>query len=377
MCFFTSWVFHVAKRDDAINTNRVTGDCSTMRTSERPDCPILRPTASSQRLRIFRALPIVLVLWILCDIPAVNAQEAAPKSCRVGAYISAIHGLKFGDGTVEIEASLWSVCPKGMTSPLETMEIVNAESITTLEQSTHDREQAVWSYREIIATVRQQWNMTHFPYDTQTLELQIEEAQQDASSFIYEPDSENSDTDPNIAINGWRITLFSLGTSTTRYSTNYGDPALPSGAGSGYSQLTVGIDIERSELSSFFKLTAIVYAAFLLILITYFLHIDSLHPLDSQLALLASALFASAINMRNATSELGSQNGLTLVDKIHILVLIAIVITGFMVVISSLFVNRGWEQSTIVRLHFRAAAITAITFIAANALLIGLAVQDR
>lgn len=201
--------------------------------------------------------------------------------------------------------------------------------------------------------------------------FQIEESEQESNAFIYEADTENTAFDPTFEIDGWRITHFSLDPSTATYATNYGDPALPPGSGREYSRLTLRIALERTERSSFFKLTAIVYAAFLLVLIGYFLHIGNLHPMSSQIGLLASALFATAINMRSVTSDLGSETGLAPIDKIHIVVLIAIAVSGMMVVVGSILVNREWEQPAIVRLNVRAAGIVAITFVVANAVLVG------
>lgn len=325
--------------------------------------------------RILLTLSIMLGLWMLCDAPGVNAQTAEPITCQVGVYVIAVHNLDFEEGTYEIEARLWSVCPQGIPSPLDTMEFVNADEVTPSLTSNQDRDGVTWSSREIFAIVRQQWDLINYPFDTQTLELQMEEAELEASALVYAPDSANTAYNPTIDIDGWRITEFSLDPSTATYSTTYGDPDLPPGSGSEFSRLTLNIGIDRTELSSFFKLTAIVYAAFLLVLISYFLHLDNIHPMSSQIGLLASALFATAINMRSVQSDLGSEGGLALIDKIHILVLISIAFTGATVVVTSLLVNRGWEQAAIVRLHAREAAVTAIGFVAANAVLIGMAVR--
>lgn len=325
----------------------------------------------------FALIPIALIAlcWLAVPRSAAAQDATAPVSCRVGAYVTSINSLDFADGTYAIEAWLWSVCPVGVPTPLDTMEFVNADSVTSSLESTEDRGGEVWSSRKIAATVRQPWNLANFPFDAQTLELRMEEAGQDVSGFVYEADTANTGYDAGMKIKGWKIDDFALEPSTATYTTTYGDPALEAGGTSQYSRLTLKIGIDRAELSSFFKLTAIVYAAFLLALISFFLYLGELHPLSSQMGLLAGALFAAAINMRNATSTLGSEGGMTLVDKIHILVLGYILAAGVVAVISSLLINRGREQPAVARMNYRLAAVAAATFVAANALLIGQAVS--
>lgn len=316
----------------------------------------------------------VMLCWLLAPRPAAAQEAAAPAECKVGAFVIAIHSLDFARGTFAVEMWMWSVCPTGVASPLETMDFINADAVTASHVSAGERNGTVWSSRKVTATVRQRWDLTDYPFDRQTLQIQMEEASADASSFAYEPDNENSAVHSGIAIKGWKIVSFSLEPSMTTYDTTYGDPAAEAGGSSRYGRLTLKVGIERTEVASFFTLTVVVYAAFLFALSSYFVHLEGLHIVSPQMGLLAAALFAAAINMGRANASLSSASGLTLVDKIHFIVFGYIIATGVVVVVSRLLVDRGWDQAAVARLNYRAAAIAAVTFVAANALLIGMAV---
>jgi hypothetical protein len=95
----------------------------------------------------------------------------------------------------------------------------------------------------------------------------------------------------------------------------------------------------RADLSGFFKLTAVVYAAFVLSLISYVMHLETTTAISPQVGLLAGALFAAAVNLVTVSGALGSASGLTLVDKIHVLVLVYILTAAVVAVISRMLVE--------------------------------------
>jgi hypothetical protein len=91
--------------------------------------------------------------------------------------------------------------------------------------------------------------------------------------------------------------------------------------------------------------------------------------------LLAGALFAAAVNLVTASGALGSASGLTLVDKIHVLVLVYILTAAVVAVISRMLVERGWTKAAIARLNHRVGVLAATSFVVVNALLIAAAAR--
>jgi hypothetical protein len=123
------------------------------------------------------------------------------------------------------------------------------------------------------------------------------------------------------------------------------------------------------------KLTAVVYAAFFFSLISYLMHLETTTGIGPRVSLLAIALFATAVNLVNASNALGTASGLTLVDKIHVMVLVYLLVAAIVSVASRLLLDRGMEAAAIAALNLRVGAIVVISFVALNALLVVLAVR--
>jgi hypothetical protein len=100
------------------------------------------------------------------------------------------------------------------------------------------------------------------------------------------------------------------------------------------------------------------------------MHLETTTAISPQVGLLAGALFAAAVNLVTASGALGSASGLTLVDKIHVVVLVYILIAAVVAVVSRVLVERGWSPAAIARLNYGVGLMAAISFVAINVLLI-------
>lgn len=323
---------------------------------------------------ILAAASILALLYALLLAPPTLAQsDAAPTTCRVGVYVRALHAFDPAADTFGADLWLWSVCPSADKQPLQTMEFVTADDAAVLLDVPGN---PLWTNRNVDGTFRYDWDERNFPFDRHTLTIELEEGVQDVRGFLYDPDIANSGVDPELQLpGGWKMTGARLVGSTKTYDTTFGDPDLPAGGGSEYSRLTLSIDLARTDLSAFFKLTAVVYAAFIFSLITYAMHIETTTGIGPRVSLLAIALFSAAVNLVNASDDLGTASGLTLVDKIHFAVLISILVAAIVTVASRLLVEQGWETADVARLNYRLGAIVAIAFVAINVLLIAVAMR--
>ncbi|MDQ4029279.1 MAG: hypothetical protein M3214_14715 [Actinomycetota bacterium] len=318
---------------------------------------------------------LLAVLWWRSAPPALAQSGPAPATCRVGAYVISLHDFDLDTNTFVADLWLWSVCPTGAQKPLQTMEFVNADDIAVLLDSTLERDGASWANRKVRGTFRHDWDERNFPFERERLFILLEEAVEDARTFVYEADTANTTFDSAIHVPGWKITDFALLDSHAAYDTTFGDPTLPPEAGSEYSRLTLQIGLERVEMAGFLKLTALAYAAFLFSLVTYVMHLETTTAISPQLGLLAVALFAAAVNMVTASDALGSASELTLVDKIHVVVLVYLVLAALIAVVSRLLWGRGWREPTLARLNYLAGALAVVSFVAINVVLIAAAAR--
>ena len=310
---------------------------------------------------------------LLIATPTLAQSDAGPPTCRVGIYLRALHSFNPNADTFGADFWLWSLCSSADHPPLRTMEFVTAEDATVLLDVPG---QPWWANRNVDRTSATTGTSATFPSIATRSRSHLEEGVQDVRGFVYDPDIANSGVDPDLELpGGWRMTGTTLVGSTKTYDTTFGDPDLPAGGSSEYSRLTLSIDLERTDLGGFLKLTAVVYAAFFFSLISYLMHLETTTGIGPRVSLLAIALFATAVNLVNASNALGTASGLTLVDKIHVMVLVYLLVAAIVTVASRVLLDRGMDAADIAALNLRVGAMVLISFVALNALLIVLAVR--
>lgn len=300
----------------------------------------------------------------------------APESCKIGIYLTSLHDLNISAKTFAADMWVWSNCLNPELTPLQSMEFVNANQYEGKLDYSEEKGGVMWSQRKVTGTFRHNWDVHNYPFDRHTLVIEIEEAALDTSGFVYEADRANSTYSPEIHLDGWKITNFELIDSETVYTTTFGDPTLESGGGSTYTKLQVAISIARTEITSFLKLIGPVYIAFAVALLSLLLYLENSSVLSAQIGLLAGSLFATVINLSIASTTLGVSDRLTLVDQIHILSLFYILVVTAIAIYSQLSLKQGQTADAIRVKNFRTFLILGITFIAINAGLIAMAINE-
>jgi len=329
-----------------------------------PPPPI--PVARTLRLAALAVLAVLLLAS-----PAAAQPRSGPVRCRIGAYLTALHDFNFATHTFAADLWLWSVCPAASPAPLATLEFVNANSTTARLTTTVTTAAGVWSQHKVSGTFRYDWDLTAYPFDRHTLVIVLEEGTADTRSLVYTPDTANTGASPHAAPAGWRITGLQLRGGTDTYTTTFGDPTLPQGGRSTFTQVTLAIPIARTDRLSFVKLTFVVYIAFLVSLISYFLNMQNPTMLTARLGVISGALFAVAVNLRTATAALASEERFTLVDQIHAAALVALLIDAVAALVTQLLVERGRSAATVTRFDRIVMGAVVVGFVAVNAWLIG------
>jgi hypothetical protein len=298
-------------------------------------------------------------------------ENGEPGTCLVGMAIESIHDLNLIDKTFDADFWIWSVCEDDRFSPLSTMEFLNANAVHMELDGSEVVDDVTWSYARVSGTFRHHWNLTRFPFDNHVLKIIMEDTAFTTTDFVYEADASdpipNGETDTKLE--RWEIVDRSLEASTAHYQTSYGDPRDPRGT-SDYSQLIFEVHLERSDLTGFIKLTFVVYIAFMISLISYFLHLDGASLLLARFSVISATVFAVALSMNRVTSELGTDDGITLIDMIHISALFAILVDGVAALKTHMRIQRGDSEDSLRRFNMRVLTGVVITFILVNAVLI-------
>ena len=323
----------------------------------------------------FRSWLLAFAALLMVQISAVLAQEAAPatpQTCTVGAYVADLYNISMPDKSFDADLWFWSLCADPTLTPLHALEFINANSAEASLDSTLPRGGLAWSSRKVVANWRNDYDVTSYPFDKQTLKMTVEEATLDNRQFVYTPDTAHSTIDPAVQPPGWRVVGFRVEQGERLYPTSFGDPTLAAADGAEFSRLVISVDLQRDGLLSFLKLTAAVYVAAALALISF--RLDPATVFGDRMGILAGTLFAVVISMTTVSGQLGSNERLTLIDLIHVSCLILIVAAALLGVRQNFLSQRGVDAATLHRIDGRYLLGPSVAFVLVNVVLVGGAV---
>ena len=310
------------------------------------------------------------------QVASVGPAHAARH--RVGVFITDLHSFDLSRGTFGANFWIWAVGPDAARA-LQSMEFPNADTIAVRLESTMPRGDVSWSQRKLTGTFHHQWDLGNYPFDRHALAIILEEGIEEEPAFSYEADLANSGFGLEEPVEGWRIRAMRIEAGSAAYATNFGDPAA-SGPASRFGRLRAVLELERSDWTGFAKLTAALYAGFLICLIGCLVPVNAA-TFAPRVTLLVASLFAMVINMRSASAALGSEHGLTLIDKLHVAGLAYVVAIAAATVLVRLRVehaDRGeGDRRQLARLDHRSCIVPAVIFIALNAGLLLQAAIER
>jgi hypothetical protein len=324
-----------------------------------------------------------LVVWlIVCAVagPAAARQPGSPPAqptqtvCSVGVYLSDLYDIDTRSGRFGADVWAWSVCT-GEKNALQSAEWLNAQEQDQSLEYADPTPFGLWSQRKITGVYRQDYDVRNYPFDRHTLRLVVEDSYDDATTLQYVADDRRSTVSHNLKLDGWDITRFTVEAREEVYGTAFGDPTLADDVKTLYPHLEVIIDIERSNLWTFWKLVAPLYISSALTLLTFLMHDEEGKYLSPRLGLLAGVLFAIVLNMRSVEEVVGETAGLGLMDNIHLMALFLAVLAIAAATAWTFLTRNGWGPTRVRRWDKWFFFIGTGLYVAANAAMIGAAVH--
>ena len=216
-----------------------------------------------------------------------NGQSMHRDTCKVGVFVSSLYDLDYLHQSFSVDFWLWTLADTGQNHSLENLEFPNAKVVNFSHVSVDRRHSVSWCSEQCRATVRHQWNTLDFPFDAQTLHLDIEEADKTSHELELDVDENNTKLSEWISLNGWSISPLKARPITRTYASTYGDPDLK--GSSSYSAIELEIRLKRNGIGLFFKLFSGVYIAFAIAMMVFFFQPTS----EVRYSLAVGALFAA------------------------------------------------------------------------------------
>jgi hypothetical protein len=248
------------------------------------------------------------------EVDTLEEEGGPADTVKIGAYIFSVYDLDFPGNKVNVDLYLWYNSENDSINMLEYLELINSSWYSKTAETNEKRGNSVYQTVRINSTIKQEWDVTHFPFDKQKIEIHIEDYDKDNSKLVLVADTLASKIDKDVKIEGWKIKDFGIKTVDHTYETNYGDPEIPIDGYSEYSRAIVYFTIEREGNGLFFKLFIGLFISVLISLLTFFVNpLD----LDPRFGLSVGAIFAAIASQYVITSTLPQNESLTLVDILH------------------------------------------------------------
>ncbi|HWA32776.1 MAG TPA: hypothetical protein VG737_01535, partial [Cyclobacteriaceae bacterium] len=168
-----------------------------------------------------------LLIFVLFAFSALQST-AQPDTVKVGAYVISVHDINFHDKEYTVRFWLWFLYDNAEFDFSKQLDIPNAKGIDPPEIMVDSIDGHAWVIMKMKCTMKQNWKVDDFPFDSQHLHVQIENTLFDRNTLVFKPDFDGSRYEKKIAIDGWNITNFNVNSKTNDYETAFGDYRLPS-----------------------------------------------------------------------------------------------------------------------------------------------------
>lgn len=300
---------------------------------------------------------LLLSLLLLCgnlfSFQTIASDQKA-KVSEIGILVTQLGDFNSVSGTFSASLWLWAESKQEKDNALSSIEFPSAIKIEVPYTYTNQSPAGITVCKQIKGTFRHNWDKINFPFDKQTLIIAIEEGNSNVLS--YEVKNKNTALDEDLDLVGWKLENLEFIPMTKAYKVDFGELTA-----SKYSKLLIKITLERTSLMGFWKLTIAALIASAIGFVTYFLSNSSL--IGSRMGLLVGAVFATVISMKTASGDLGASGDLTLIDLIHILVLIYLLTATIITVYSIDHYAQPEDKIKRCKMNLYAAIITTSVFV--------------
>lgn len=272
-----------------------------------------------------------------------DEKTQAVDTVKIGAYIFSLYDLDFPGNKLNADFYLWYNTTKDSMGLLENLEIINATELNKSYEMNEKRGSIFFHSVRINTKIKEEWDVTNFPFDKQLIEIKIEDFDKDNTKMIFVADTAASKIDKDVHLDGWKIKNFGIKIDDHTYETNYGDPDIPLNEYSSFSRATLHFTLEREGKGLFFKLFIGLFISVLISLLTFFINpLD----LDPRFGLSVGAIFAAIASQYVITSTLPQNERLTLVDILHDISFIYIFVCILISTISLHYMKLGKEKQS-------------------------------
>jgi len=272
-------------------------------------------------------------------------QASPSKNHKVtaGIYVDRVFDVVLRHTHWNVDFYIWFKWSGLNVHPGDSFQIINGEIIQKeLKTKTNIGSDHYELYR-VTAQITKFFNITRYPRDNHLMTIMIEDTKRQFFELEFVPDTEGSAISSRVKIPGYEIWSDTLVEKPHSYKTRRGDPRLPDGYKSTYSQLVFGIGIKRASWGLYLKMFVGIFSAVCLSLLAFFVSPAHTSP---RFAVGIGAFFASIASIYVISSQIPLSSSYTLTDYVTA----SSVITIFLTLLTSTFsvgIYHGWKAGKV------------------------------
>jgi hypothetical protein len=236
-----------------------------------------------------------------------------PDTVQVGSYIVSLHDINFRDKEYVVRFWVWMLYDNVDFDFAKRVEVPNAKVMEIQDQIVDSSNGKIWVLLKLRCVMKQSWKVNDFPFDSQNLEIRIENSEFDNRSMVFKALNKGKNYDPNLTVDGWNIKNFRTSTQSYTYETDFGDSSIGN-ASSVYDTYRINVELDRSAWWLFLKIFVGMFISFMIAYISLFVKLDD--P-DARFSLPVGGLFGSVGNKYIIDSILPETSTFTLADTLH------------------------------------------------------------
>jgi hypothetical protein len=270
-------------------------------------------------------MKLLSILFLsLCTVMLSSAQVLSYENQRdtvtVGVYLISVHDINFHNKEYTARFWLWFLYDNPMFNFRDQLDIPNAKAIDPPEIFPDTINGKPWIMLKMKCTMKEKWSVQDFPFDHQSLHIQIENSLYDNKLLVFRPDVKGSNYDSLMTIDGWKITDFTIRADSSVYPTAFGDYRIKK-QNSVFSSFNINMEIERDSWGLFTKIFIGMYISFLIAMVSFAPKPTEIEP---RFGLPVGGLFAAVGNKYIIDPLLPESSTFTLVDTLHTITFLAI-----------------------------------------------------
>jgi hypothetical protein len=249
------------------------------------------------------------------------SHGARPVDVHIGVYVDRIVDLSIENDAWTADFYIWFNWTDSSLSPGESFQVVDGHIESKQELDTYVKGDQHYALYRVVARITKFFDVSHFPADDQLLTIQIESRDSKHDQLRYVADRGGSSVSSRVIIPDYEIYDKAAAVKDHFYRTARGDPRLPPGSVSIYSQFRYGIWLRRADWEFYIKIFMGLFAAVVISLLAFFVKPARM---DARYVLGVGAFFGAIASSISTASLVPDTSTFTLTDMVSSVGLVTI-----------------------------------------------------